>query len=88
PKMANIVEGGETPDLSPEELKEIGYQIAAYPLSLMAAAMKAMVETLQTMKQGVPRDDKLMTWPDLRKRIGFDEYYDVSERYASSRRDG
>ncbi|HAI32744.1 MAG TPA: carboxyvinyl-carboxyphosphonate phosphorylmutase, partial [Thalassospira sp.] len=83
-----IVEGGETPDLSPEELKEIGYQIAAYPLSLMAAAMKAMVECLQTMKHGQPRDDKLMGWADLRQRIGFDDYYEVSERYASSRRDG
>tara|TARA_R110002049_G_scaffold210604_1_gene381471 strand:- start:2451 stop:3341 length:891 start_codon:yes stop_codon:yes gene_type:complete len=88
PKMANIVEGGETPDLSPDELKDIGYQIAAYPLSLMAAAMKAMVETLQSMKAGVPRDDKLMDWADLRKRIGFDAYYQDSERYASSRRDG
>ena len=54
----------------------------------MAAAMKAMVECLQTMKVGQPRDDKLMSWADLRQRIGFDEYYNVSERYASSRRDG
>lgn len=88
PKMANIVEGGETPDLSPEELKEIGYQIAAYPLSLMAAAMKAMVECLQTMKAGQPRTDKLMDWAELRERIGFDQYYKESEHYASSRRDG
>lgn len=88
PKMANIVEGGETPDLSPAELSEIGYQIAAYPLSLMAAAMKAMVECLQTMKAGQPRNDKLMDWADLRKRIGFDAYYEESERYASSRREG
>ncbi|WP_417814465.1 isocitrate lyase/PEP mutase family protein [Thalassospira alkalitolerans] len=85
-KMANIVEGGETPDLTPEELKEIGYQIAAYPLSLMAAAMKAMVETLQLMKAGKPRGDMLMDWAQLRARIGFDAYYEESERYGSSKR--
>ncbi|RCK32975.1 isocitrate lyase/PEP mutase family protein [Thalassospira xiamenensis] len=86
PKMANIVEGGETPDLTPEELSDIGYQIAAYPLSLMAAAMKAMVETLQLMKAGKPRTDMLMDWGQLRKRIGFDAYYEESERYATSKR--
>ncbi|KZB62397.1 carboxyvinyl-carboxyphosphonate phosphorylmutase [Thalassospira lucentensis] len=86
PKMANIVEGGETPDLTPEELSDIGYQIAAYPLSLMAAAMKAMVETLQLMKAGKPRTDMLMDWGQLRNRIGFDAYYEESERYATSKR--
>ncbi len=86
PKMANIVEGGETPDLTPEELTDIGYQIAAYPLSLMAAAMKAMVETLQLMKAGKPRTDMLMDWGQLRNRIGFDAYYEESERYATSKR--
>jgi 2-methylisocitrate lyase-like PEP mutase family enzyme len=88
PKMANIVEGGETPDLSPAELQEIGFKIAAYPLSLMAAAMKAMVDTLQLMKTGQPRTHMLMDWAELRERIGFDAYYVESERYASSRRDG
>ncbi|WOI09730.1 isocitrate lyase/PEP mutase family protein [Thalassospira lucentensis] len=86
PKMANIVEGGETPDLTPEELSDIGYQIAAYPLSLMAAAMKAMVETLQLMKAGKPRTDMLMDWGQLRNRIGFDAYYEELERYATSKR--
>ncbi|HBS24101.1 MULTISPECIES: isocitrate lyase/PEP mutase family protein [Thalassospira] len=86
PKMANIVEGGETPDLTPDELSDIGYQIAAYPLSLMAAAMKAMVETLQLMKAGKPRTDMLMDWGQLRNRIGFDAYYEESERYATSKR--
>ncbi|AJD51297.1 2-Methylisocitrate lyase, PEP mutase family [Thalassospira xiamenensis M-5 = DSM 17429] len=86
PKMANIVEGGETPDLTPDELTDIGYQIAAYPLSLMAAAMKAMVETLQLMKAGKPRTDMLMDWGQLRNRIGFDAYYEESERYATSKR--
>ncbi len=86
-KMANILEGGETPDLSPAELHEIGFKIAAYPLSLMASAMKAMVETLQLLKAGQPRDHMLMNWEDLRRSIGFDDYYEQSEKYSTSRRD-
>ena len=84
PKMSNIVEGGETPDLTNAELQEIGYSIAAYPLSLMAAAMQAMVTTLKSM-----RDDQRpgqMDFGELRERIGFQEYYVASETYASSRR--
>lgn len=84
PKMANIVEGGETPDLPNAALHDIGYSIAAYPLSLMAAAMQAMVTTLRAM-----RDDKRpaqMDFIDLRARIGFDDYYAASERYKSSQR--
>ncbi|MEM1045403.1 MAG: isocitrate lyase/PEP mutase family protein [Pseudomonadota bacterium] len=86
-KMANIVEGGETPDLSHAELADIGYAIAAYPLTLMAAAMKAMVDALDAFRADRPRQDMLMDFTDLRARIGFDAYYRMSETYASSRRD-
>ncbi|MEO3480494.1 isocitrate lyase/PEP mutase family protein [Phaeobacter sp. CAU 1743] len=85
PNMANIVEGGETPDLPPEALQEIGYRIAAYPLSLMASAMQAMMQTLAEMKAGQPRSN-LMDFMELRRRIGFDDYYEASERYATSAR--
>ena len=84
PKMANIVEGGATPDLPNAALHDIGYAIAAYPLSLMAAAMQAMVTSLRSM-----RDDKRpgqMDFVELRRRIGFDTYYEESEKYASARR--
>ena len=85
PKMANIVEGGETPDLSNAELHDIGYAIAAYPLSLMAAAMQAMVTTLRGM--GSDARPGLMDFSELRRRIGFDDYYETSERYDTSKRD-
>ncbi|SHH31380.1 isocitrate lyase/PEP mutase family protein [Marivita hallyeonensis] len=84
PKMANIVEGGATPDLPNAALHDIGYAIAAYPLSLMASAMQAMVTTLRAM-----RDDQRpnqMDFAELRDRIGFNAYYEASERYASSKR--
>ncbi|WFE90395.1 isocitrate lyase/PEP mutase family protein [Roseibium porphyridii] len=87
PKMANIVEGGVTPDLSHKDLQEIGYAIAAYPLTLMASAMRAMVGTLERLKLDQDRTPDLMSFADLRDRIGFNKYYEVSERYDTSRRD-
>lgn len=87
PKMANIVEGGETPELSHAALREIGYAIAAYPLTLMAAAMKAMDAALAALAQDAPRDALLTDFATLRRQIGFDAYYAASEAYASARRD-
>lgn len=84
PKMANIVEGGETPELSHAELAEIGYAIAAYPLTLMSAAMQAMTLTLQALAEDKPRDPMLMDFVELRRRIGFDAYYEASSAYRSS----
>ncbi|KIT17935.1 isocitrate lyase/PEP mutase family protein [Jannaschia aquimarina] len=83
--MANIVEEGETPDLPRAELQDIGYRIAAYPLTLMAVAMRAMADTLSAMRQDAPREGR-MDFAELRRRIGFDEYYEASSWYESARR--
>ena len=87
PKMANMLEGGETPDVSRAELKDMGYAIAVYPLMLLASAMKAMVETLEQLKKDEDRTPSLMGFNELKDRIGFNTYYDVSSRYETSRRD-
>jgi 2-methylisocitrate lyase-like PEP mutase family enzyme len=86
PKMANIVEGGETPELSHKELQDIGYAIAAYPLTLMASAMKAMVTTLEQLKADADRAPDLMDFRELRQRVGFNDYYEVSAKYETSKR--
>jgi len=85
PCMANIVEGGMTPALTPAELEKLGFKIAAYPLTLMAAAMKAMVEALEAFKSGIPPEDSLMSFDDLKRRIGFDAYFAEEKRYAETR---
>ncbi|MGS4887227.1 isocitrate lyase/PEP mutase family protein [Roseibium sp. MB-4] len=87
PKMANIVEGGETPDLSHKELEDIGFSIAAYPLTLMASAMQAMVGTLAKLKSDEDRTPDLMNFSELRYRIGFNDYYEASAHYETSKRD-
>ncbi len=83
PKMANIVEGGLTPALPPAELEAMGFKIAAYPLTVMAAAMKAMVEALAAFKTGTPSEDMLMSFSEMKTRIGFDAYFEEEQRYAA-----
>ncbi|WP_321499271.1 isocitrate lyase/PEP mutase family protein [Breoghania sp.] len=83
--MANLLEGGETPMLSPAELQEIGFSIVAYPLTLLSVATRAMVEALADLKAGRHPDGKLLSFPELRRHVGFDAYYEEEARYSDTR---
>lgn len=83
--LANMLEGGDSPILPPAELARLGFAIAAYPLTLMSAAMKAMMEALQALKDGRPPDN-LLDFAELRRRVGFEAYYEEEQRYADRRK--
>lgn len=83
--MANMVEGGETPILPRDELETIGYRLAAYPLTLLSAAMKAMRDALAAMAEGRHPDELLLDFGELRDRVGFNAYYESERRYADRR---
>lgn len=73
--MANMLEGGQTPILPPDQLADIGFSIAAYPLTLLSAAMKAMNAALADLATGQSAEKHLLDFADLREQIGFDEYH-------------
>jgi 2-methylisocitrate lyase-like PEP mutase family enzyme len=50
PKLANMVEMGMTPVLLPEQLHEIGYKIALYPVTLLNATIKVMEKALVELR--------------------------------------
>ena len=85
-KMANIVEGGLTPNIPMSELNEMGYQIAAYPLTLLSASMRAMKNALANLRSDTPRDKDILNFNELRDIIGFEEYYEISSQYETSKR--
>ncbi len=80
PKMANMLEGGLTPFLQPDELQELGYAISTYPFTGLMAMIKAQQDALAQMKQGI-FSDPVMSFEDLQKAVGFDAYYEAEERY-------
>lgn len=84
--MVNILEGGQTPDLPPAVLEEMDFALAAYPLTLMAAAMKAKLAALDALPDGRPRDELWLEFDELKEWIEFEEYYEVSGRDDISRR--
>jgi 2-methylisocitrate lyase-like PEP mutase family enzyme len=82
PKMANMVEQGDTPFLPPERLGEIGYKIVIYPISLMLAGLKAMEDALAGMRQG-RHPERLAEFAHLRDIVGFPDYYEAEKKYAA-----
>ncbi len=81
PKLANMVEGGDTPLLGPERLEDVGYQIAAYPLTLLSAAVRAMQEALTALRRGT-EPSGLLAFEELRDIVGFPAYDETGARYA------
>ncbi len=82
PKMANMVEQGDTPFLAPEKLGEIGYKIVVYPISLMLAGLKAMEDSLKAMQAG-KHPESLAEFAHLRDVVGFPDYYETEKKYAA-----
>lgn len=81
PKMANIVEDGDTPALAPARLEELGFKIAAYPLTLLSSAVRAMQEALGALSAGTPAPARL-SFAELREVVGFPEYDAALAEYA------
>jgi len=77
--MANMVEHGQTPVLPPVRLEELGYKIAAYPLTLLSASIYAVKKALSSLKNGKSFDD-LIDFKDLRSLLGFPEYDETLRR--------
>lgn len=81
PMLANMLEGGKTPVLPPSELAAIGYKLAAYPLTLLSVAVRAMRDALGSLSRG-ETPDALLSFTELRRVVGFDAYDSEAERYA------
>ncbi len=84
PKMANLIEDGRTPLLPPAKLEAIGYKIAVYPLTLFNASIRAMQQSLHSLKHG-NTPERLLSFDQLKDTVGFNTYYAGEERYATGR---
>ncbi len=82
PKLANCLEGGKTPILSVEELEDMGYSLAAYPLTLLSATIKAVEDVLDTV--GIDNkltEEKLRSFKHVKEVVGFGEVDRLEKKY-------
>jgi 2-methylisocitrate lyase-like PEP mutase family enzyme len=83
--LANMVEGGATPILPMPQLRDLGYGLAIFPLTLLSAAMRSIKDNLAVMKAGGHPAAAVMDFAELRAEVGFEAYYAAEQRYAGKR---
>jgi len=84
-KMVNMLPSGKTPFLSHQRLHDLGFAIAAYPLSLLSAGLKAQQEALQSLQTNGYVDRGLeLDFDHLKDIVGFNHYYTEEDRYRTS----
>jgi len=89
PLLANLVEDGDTPLLPHARLEALGYRIAAYPLTLLSVAARAMERALEGLAKGErPGPDARLSFETLRARVGFPDYDAAATRYAEAEPEG
>ncbi|HEY5155066.1 MAG TPA: isocitrate lyase/PEP mutase family protein [Acidimicrobiales bacterium] len=84
--VANMVETGRTPLLTPAELGELGFQLIVSPLSGLFAAVRALGEAYGRLAQvGTLRDDldSLISFGAFTDLVGLPEAQEIDARYRS-----
>ncbi len=83
PLLANPLEGGKTPILSPQDLGELGFDIIPYGLSLILHVTKTMRDVLADMKSGeLKLFNKGASFDEYKKVIGLDDWTRIEDTYA------
>jgi 2-methylisocitrate lyase-like PEP mutase family enzyme len=78
--MANMVEGGSTPILSPDRLKALGFSIAIYPLTGLSAAAAILQSAYGQLKNGETFSGS-MPFDELNRTVGFEEIWELDKRF-------
>jgi methylisocitrate lyase len=84
PKVANMVEGGRTPLLSPAELHDLGFDLIVTPLAGLLASAKALRGVYQQLRAtGTMRKhtDQLMSFEEFHDVIDLERHYEFEDRF-------
>jgi 2-methylisocitrate lyase-like PEP mutase family enzyme len=85
PLLFNWAEGGKTPPISLDRVKELGYRIVIFPISTLLAATGAMRQILQEIaRTGTPAAamQELPTFAEFVEFIGLPQVREAEQRYA------
>jgi 2-methylisocitrate lyase-like PEP mutase family enzyme len=84
PMMANVINGGKSPVVPPERMRQIGFRLAVYPMVPFAAALHAMQAAVGALRAGdADKTPPEMSFDDIKRIVGFPEYYALETRFAA-----
>ncbi len=82
-KVANMVEGGRTPLLGPDELHDLGFDLIVHPLTALLAAAKAIADAYGNLRSAGSSKEStadLLSFDEFNDVIGLDGYYDLEKK--------
>lgn len=88
PLMANMVEGGLTPQITAAELKSLGFCLAIFPGGMVRAIAKTMQEYLASLKShgtNAPFHDRMLDFNGLNDLLGTDDLLDLGASYDAAK---
>ena len=83
-RVANMIESGKTPLLTPAELHNLGFDLIVAPLGGLYAAVKALRGAYATLaEKGTLRDDldQVMSFDEFNALVDLDAHYETEERF-------
>ena len=84
PQMANMLENGRTPILSPAELGEIGFAMVSYPVTMIFRIVKTMQQALKDLQEGkLNLEGEGIGFDEFKEIIGFKEWSLHDEKYTT-----
>ena len=83
--FVNIVEGGKTPQLPPDELQRLGFSLAIYPVAGLLAAAQAMTrvyDEILARKGTGAQAANLLPFDEICKVMGFEAVWEFDRQHA------
>lgn len=83
-RVANMIESGKTPLLTPAELHDLGFDLIVAPLGGLYAAVKALRGAYATLaEKGTLRDDldQVLSFDEFNALVDLDAHYETEERF-------
>jgi 2-methylisocitrate lyase-like PEP mutase family enzyme len=84
PLLSNMVNGGVTPVMTPDELKALGYRIAIFPSSGFLATCNALNDVYGALKEHGDAEKsatELFSFAEFNDLMGFNEITEFEDRY-------
>jgi len=82
--IANMIEGGRTPNLTSKDLENLGFDIVFWPCTLVYTVTKALGDVLRALRdEGTTNSvhDKMLGFSQFNSFIGLDKYNELDKKY-------
>ena len=82
--MFNWVDGGKTPALGLDRIRELGFSLVIYPVTTLLAASRAVDEALARIREdGTPASLDVPAFDEFTGMVGLPELRDLESRFVS-----